>query len=96
MYPVMPKIQLDITDEILHMAEERIRTGRIESLNAYFQALVLADQLEQEALKTVWASPHLPRFLEQGINSGSSREWSAEYLAELKQQVLDRAKQKDC
>jgi hypothetical protein len=59
---------------------------------------ILSKAAEKAETEDIYSCPptfsnleELEALLEEGINSGPGREWNAEELARLKQQVLDRA-----
>jgi Arc/MetJ-type ribon-helix-helix transcriptional regulator len=90
----MSQIQMNLPDPITEFAGAQVSSGRFTSVEDYVSALVTADRETQELIASLKTNPRLPDLLEEGINSGPGRIWSAEYLAELKQQVYDRAAQK--
>ena len=87
----MSEIQLALPDAVMEFAGAQVASGRFSSVSDYVSALVQADQFSQDELESIWKSPKLEKLLKEGIQSGPRREWNAEELARLKQQVLDRA-----
>jgi putative addiction module CopG family antidote len=90
----MSQIQMNLPDQITEFVGAQIASGRYSSVEDYVSALVTEDRETQELISSLSSNPRLPALLEEGINSGPGRIWNAEYLAELKQQVYDRAAQK--
>lgn len=87
----MSEIHLSLPDSAVAFAGEQVASGRFSSVDDYFLALVHADQISQEDLDSIWKSPKLEKLLEEGVQSGSAREWDSHELDRLKQQLVERS-----
>ena len=90
----MSQIHMNLPDPVTEFAGTQVSSGRFSTVEDYLSSLVMADRDTQELLASLKTNPRLPALLAEGISSGPGRIWSADYLAELKQQVIDRAAQK--
>jgi putative addiction module CopG family antidote len=87
----MVQLQVSLPVPLSQYAMAQVSSGRFANVDDYLQALVRADEQAQSVAAKLSENPQLTALLEEGLNSGNGRSWSADVLAELKQQVVDRA-----
>lgn len=87
----MVELQVSLPEPLGEYTVAQVSSGRFRSVDDFVEALVRADQQAQQAAAELRGDPQLAALLEEGLKGGEGRRWSPAVLAELKQQVQDRA-----